>query len=47
VGVNVWPGPTKTVIGTAWGRAVEGLKKAAAGRDTEEKTDERGVGQPW
>ena len=47
VAVNVWLGPRKTVIGTAWGRAVEGLEEVAGGRDTEEKTDERGVVQPW
>ena len=26
---------------------MEGLRKAAGGGDTEEKTDERGVVQPW
>lgn len=45
VAVKLWLGPRKTVIGTAWGRPVEGLEKTAGGRCTEEKTDEKGVGQ--
>ena len=43
VAVNVWLGPIKAVIGTAWGRAVEGLEQVAGGGDTEEKTEERRV----